>query len=476
MEPKKFLIRSGYQKSDKIKEIRNPYSKEIVNKVYISSEDDINDALNYLTSISRHYAAIPSYNKSLLLSYISKKIASRKESLAKLITEETGKPITLSRIEIERAIFTFQTGSEEARRIDGELIQLDQLPGSEGKFGIVKRFPIGVILAITPWNFPINLVAHKISPALASGNVVLLKPATSSLGCGLAIGEIVKEVCDEMGLDFCPINVITSSGTQVEKFVADNRVKMVSFTGSPFVGWHIKRNLSTQRIMLELGGNAGVIVNKDAELSIAIPKIVVGGFSNAGQSCISVQRVFVHSAIWDKFIEQIVTETKGVKYGNPFKEETLVGPMITEEEAIRVERWIEEAISAGGKILIGGSRSAAVLEPTILTNVPQSCKVCSKEVFAPLIVLQRFNEFQEAISFVNNSDFGLQAGVFTNDLNNILYAFDNLEVGGVVINDVPTYRMDSMPYGGTKLSGYGREGIKYAITEMTEQKILVLNK
>lgn len=476
MEAKKFLIGNTYQKSDRIKEIRNPYSQQIANRVYISSENDINNALNYLSSISEHYAGLPSYKKSLLLSKISETVASRKESLARLITEETGKPITLSRVEIERAIFTFQAGSEEARRIDGELIQLDQLPGSEGKFGIVKKFPIGIILAITPWNFPINLIAHKISPALASGNVVLLKPATYSLGCGLAIVEIIKEVCDIMDLNFCPINVITAGGPEIEKFVADSRVSMVSFTGSPIIGWHIKRSLSTQRVALELGGNAGVIVDEDADLSIAIPKIVIGGFSNAGQSCISVQRVFVHSTIWDKFVEQIIVKTKTVKYGNPFEEETLVGPMITEEEAVRVERWIEEALALGGILLTGGNRSAAVLEPTILTNVPQSCNVCSKEVFAPLIVLQPFREFKEAISFVNNSDFGLQAGVFTNNLNNVFYAFDKLEVGGVIINDVPTYRMDSMPYGGTKLSGYGREGIKYAINEMTEQKILVLNK
>jgi glyceraldehyde-3-phosphate dehydrogenase (NADP+) len=476
MEAKRFLIGNNFQNSDKVKEIRNPYSQQISSKVYISSDDDINKALNYLTSISENYASIPSYKKSILLSRISETLALKKEFLAKLITEETGKPITLSRVEIERAIFTFQTGAEEARRINGEVIQLDQLPGSEGKFGIIKKYPIGLILAITPWNFPINLVAHKISPALASGNVVLLKPSSYSLGCGLAIAEIIKEVCDKIGLDFCPINVVTASGSEIEKFVADNRVKMVSFTGSPIVGWHTKRNLNTQRVALELGGNAGVIVDEDADLDIAIPKIVVGGFSNAGQSCISVQRVFVHSAIWDKFVAQIVAKTKTVKYGDPFEEETIVGPMITEEEAVRVERWIEEALKVGGILITGGNRNYALLEPTILANVPQSCNVCSKEVFAPLIVLQQFKEFKEAISFVNNSDFGLQAGIFTNNLNKVFYAFDKLEVGGVVINDVPTYRMDSMPYGGTKLSGYGKEGIKYAINEMTEQKILIISK
>jgi len=476
MEAKRFLIGNNFQNSDKVKEIRNPYSQQISSKVYISSDDDINKALNYLTSISENYASIPSYKKSILLSRISETLALKKEFLAKLITEETGKPITLSRVEIERAIFTFQTGAEEARRINGEVIQLDQLPGSEGKFGIIKKYPIGLILAITPWNFPINLVAHKISPALASGNVVLLKPSSYSLGCGLAIAEIIKEVCNKIGLDFCPINVVTASGSEIEKFVADNRVKMVSFTGSPIVGWHIKRNLNTQRVALELGGNAGVIVDEDADLDIAIPKIVVGGFSNAGQSCISVQRVFVHSAIWDKFVAQIVAKTKTVKYGDPFEEETIVGPMITEEEAVRVERWIEEALKVGGILITGGNRNYALLEPTILANVPQSCNVCSKEVFAPLIVLQQFKEFKEAISFVNNSDFGLQTGIFTNNLNKVFYAFDKLEVGGVVINDVPTYRMDSMPYGGTKLSGYGKEGIKYAINEMTEQKILIISK
>lgn len=475
MEKEKFLIGNELVSSDETVDIINPYSSEVVKQVYKSNPEHISISLDYLTEVFSKFRKTPAYIKAELLEEISNKIKQRKEELAYLMTLETGKPIKLSRIEVDRAIFTFKTGSEEARRIDGDVIQIDQLKGSEGKFGIIKRFPLGLIFAITPWNFPINLVSHKISPALASGNVVLLKPASSSLCCGIEIGKIIKEASEHVGLNYCPVNVITSSGNEVEKFVSDKRVKMVSFTGSPLVGWNLKKKLSMQKISLELGGNAGVIVDESADLKLAASKIVSGAFAHAGQSCISVQRVFVHGNIYKEFGKLLLEETKKIKFGNPFEEDTMVGPMINETEAKRVEQWIQEAKDNNGKILSGGKRNKAMLEPTIISDAGKEINVNAKEVFAPLMTMTEFDDFKKAVDEVDESDFGLQAGVFTNNMKNAFYAYDNIEVGGVVINDVSTFRMDSMPYGGMKQSGVGREGIKYAIEEMTEGKIMVLS-
>lgn len=475
MEAQKFLIGNEFGSSNEIVDIINPYSFEVVRKVYKSKSEDVNFALNYLTDVFPKYKNTPTYLKAELLERISNKLIQRKEEFAQIQTLETGKPIKLARIEVDRAFFTFKTGSEEARRINGEVIQIDQLRGAENKFGIVKRFPLGVILAITPWNFPINLIAHKLSPALASGNVVLLKPASSSLCCGLELGKLVKEASEEVGLDFCPLNVVTSSGSEIEKFVSDDRIKMISFTGSPVVGWGMKKKISMQKISLELGGNAGCIVDETADLNFAIPKIIIGAFAQAGQSCISVQRVFVHKKIYKEFEKLLIDETKKVKFGNPFEEDTLVGPMINENEAIRAESWINESLDSKGKILIGGKRTRAMLEPTVLANVSKVSKVNAKEIFAPAMTLTEFDDFKTAVKEVDDSDFGLQAGVFTKNIDNAFYAFNNIEVGGVIVNDIPTFRMDSMPYGGAKQSGMGKEGIKYAIEEMTERKIMVIS-
>jgi acyl-CoA reductase-like NAD-dependent aldehyde dehydrogenase len=475
METQKFLIKNEFTSSDKVVDAINPYSLEVVRKVYKTNAEQINTSLDYLTEIFPKYKDTPTYVKAELLDRIAKKLIDKKEEFAQIQTLETGKPIRLARIEVDRAIFTFRTGSEEARRIEGEVIQIDQLKGTENKFGIIKRFPLGVILAITPWNFPVNLIAHKLAPALASGNVVLLKPASASICCGLEIGRIVKEASEEIGLDFCPVNVITSSGSEIEKFVSDDRIKMISFTGSPVVGWDLKKKANKQKIALELGGNAGVIVDDSADLKIAASKIVMGAFAHAGQSCISVQRVFVHKNIYKEFEKLLLEETSKMKAGDPFDENIFVGPMINEQEAIRAESWIKDAVNSQGKILAGGKRRKTVLEPTILTNVSKESNVNSKEVFAPLLTLKEFTDFKKVISEVDDSDYGLQAGVFTKNIDYAFYAYNNIEVGGVIINDVPTFRMDSMPYGGVKQSGMGKEGVKYAIEEMTEEKIMIVS-
>jgi acyl-CoA reductase-like NAD-dependent aldehyde dehydrogenase len=286
---------------------------------------------------------------------------------------------------------------------------------------------------------------------------------------------VIYESCIELGFDFCPVNVITNSGDEIEDFLNDSRVKMISFTGSPVVGWGIKKKLEMQKLSLELGGNAGVIVDESADIELAASKITIGAFAHAGQSCISVQRVLVHKNIYKDFEKILLEKTKTIKAGNPFEEDTIVGPMITLKEAERVERWIKEATGGNAEILAGGSRENAVIKPTILANTISSQNVNSKEVFAPLMTLREFDNFEDAVKEVNNSDYGLQAGVFTNNMKNAMYAFDNIEVGGVVINDISTYRLDSMPYGGVKQSGFGKEGVKYAIEEMTERRLMVIS-
>lgn len=473
--PEKFLVADNFllSASNEQFDVINPYSGKAVRKISKAGRDDFNTSLNYLGSVFRKYKAEPVYLRVELLKRIAGKISVRAEELAQLLTLETGKPIKYSRIEVQRAVLTFTLGSEEASRINGELTDLSRIKGSENIQGIIKRFPVGVILAITPWNFPVNLVAHKLSPALASGNVVLLKPASASAACGIEIVKIIKECCDELQLGYCPVNVLTAPGSITQEFASDDRVNLVSFTGSSSVGWLLKKSLNRQKISLELGGNAGVIVDETANLEDAVAKIVTGAFAQAGQSCISVQRIFVHRKIYEDFLSKYIGETEKLKVGDPFDDDTEVASMINEEEAKRAESWIQEAISEGANIAFGGKRQAAVLTPTILCNTRKNMKVNSHEVFAPVSTVTEFSEFDSAIEMINDSLYGLQAGIFTNNLKNAFTAFEKIETGGVIINNVSTYRMDAMPYGGVKDSGNAREGVKYAIEEMTERKIMV---
>ncbi|MBZ0203030.1 MAG: aldehyde dehydrogenase family protein [Ignavibacteria bacterium] len=472
--PQQFIIENTFCDSEKTRKVINPYTNKTVGEVYIAGDEHFDRSCKYLTQIAEEYRKIPAYTKQELLYRISEKVSQIKNELARLITDETGKPIKFSLIEVDRAIFTFRLGAEECTRIPGEVLQLDLLRGSENKTGIVKRFPIGLILGITPWNFPINLVAHKISPALASGNVIMIKPSSNSMLTAIALGKLIMEACKELGINIMPVNVLPLAGSDMDKHIADNRIKLISFTGSSDVGWGIRRKTDRQKVSLELGGNAGVMVNDDADIQAAAAKIALGGFSQAGQSCISVQRVYIHANVYDEFVRHLLTETKKIKFGDPYDENTITGPMITEDEAIRAEQWINEAEKAGAKILTGGKRNGAVLEPTIIENAPNSANVKCGEVFAPVVTVDKFTSFKEAVSEINNSRFGLQAGVFTNRMSDIMYAYDNIHTGGVIINEASAYRMDAMPYGGVKDSGNTREGVKYAIKEMTEEKILVL--
>ncbi|MEO8513690.1 MAG: aldehyde dehydrogenase family protein [Ignavibacteria bacterium] len=471
--PEKILIGNEFIATSEVKPVVNPYTNKKVAEAYIAGEKEFNTSKEYLTKSFEEYNKLPVYKRQELLYAISDSVKAKKNELAKLITDETGKPIKFSLLEVDRAIFTFRLGAEECSRIYGEVLPLDLLSGSENKTGIVRRFPVGLILGITPWNFPINLAAHKISPALASGNVIMIKPSSSSMLTAIALGKIVFDACNELGITSIPLNILPISGSNMDKHIADPAIKLISFTGSGDVGWGIKKKSERQKVSLELGGNAGVIVNNDADIDSAVSKITIGGFSQAGQSCISVQRVFIHTKIYEEFRAKLIDAAKKIKFGDPYDADTITGPMINEEEAQRAEKWISEAKQAGAVILTGGTRNNAVIEPTVIENAPDTASVKCAEVFAPVITIEQFSDFTDAVNRVNNSKFGLQAGVFTNSMSDIMYAYNNIHSGGVIINEASAYRMDAMPYGGVKDSGNTREGIRYAINEMTEEKILV---
>jgi glyceraldehyde-3-phosphate dehydrogenase (NADP+) len=471
MESAKFLINGGWRSSEVTRPVVNPFTNRVVGKVCQASGHDIDAAIAAAVQAFAKTRRLSSYQRSTALLFIAREIEAEKEKLARLITAETGKPITFSRAEVDRSVFTFLTASEEAKRIEGVVLPLDLVADSGNRIGFVRRFPLGPVAAITPFNFPLNLVAHKIGPALAAGNTVVLKPSSSAPLIALALAEIISR----SGLPEGAVNVVPCLAGESDQLIVDERVKLLSFTGSPSVGWTMKARAGKKRVVLELGGNAGVIVDEDADVEYALRRIAMGAYGNAGQSCIAVQRVFVHESLFAGFLERFVSLSAAQPTGDPEDNQTVVGPMITEKAAKKVEEWINEAVAGGARLLCGGRRKGAVLEPTVLADVRAEMNVCAKEVFAPVATVEPFANFKQAISMVNNSLYGLQAGVFTNSVTSMVQAFEDLEVGGVIVNDAPTYRMDHMPYEGVKDSGFGREGVRYAIEEMTELKLLGLN-
>jgi glyceraldehyde-3-phosphate dehydrogenase (NADP+) len=417
--------------------------------------------------VTRH---LPAYERGAILRNISAGIKARREELGRLIALEAGKPIRDSLVEVDRAVVTFRLGAEEAERMVGETIPLDITAAGKGRMGITRRFPIGPIAAISPFNFPLNLAAHKLSPAIASGNPIVLKPPSKDPLVMLTVAEIVEEAGAPMG----SVSILPMSRELGDRMVSDDRFKLLTFTGSPSVGWRMKERAGKKRVVLELGGNAGVIIDKTADLDWAVKRCLVGAYAYAGQVCISVQRMFVHEDIWDAFMPKLIEGARGLKLGDPLDPQTDVGPMVDGNAASRTQRWVDEAIAAGGKALLGGTANGTFFPPTILIDVPVTAAVCSNEAFAPLVVAFKFRDIEDAIRGVNDSMFGLQTGVFTNDLAAAWKSFNELEVGGVIVNDVPTFRSDHMPYGGVKDSGLGREGIRWAIEDMTELRIMVL--
>jgi len=467
----KFLVDGQWKTSNELVEIRSPYSGEVVGITYQATPDDVETAIQAASRAFEQTRQLPTYRRAEILEKIVHAINPHQEEMARLIAQEAGKPIQTARGEVSRAILTFTDALEESKRIRGEWLPLDLEASSEGRFALVRRFPLGPVAAITPFNFPLNLVVHKVGPMLACGNTMVLKPAPQAPLSALNLARIV----DEAGAPPGTLNALLASVEATQPLITDERLKMLTFTGSAAVGWALKQKAGKKRVVLELGGNAGVAIHSDADLDYAAQRCAVGGFSYAGQSCISVQRAYVHGPVFDEFAEKFLNLVKQLNVGDPLDEATDVGPMISRGDAERAESWIKEAVDGGAKLLIGGERDGALLQPTVLTGTDPEMKVCRQEIFAPVVALEPYDDLEEAILRINDSPYGLQAGIFTGDVNAVFHAFEVLDVGGVLVNDVPTYRADPMPYGGVKDSGLGREGVRYAIEEMTERKVLVLN-
>jgi len=448
-----------------------PWDKQVVADVDLAGTEQLELAIAKAEKAKELMANLPSFKRYEILMDIAAKIKERRDELANILSLEAGKPLKLAFGEVDRAIQVFVVAAEESKRLPSEVIQIDWTPAGEGKEGIVKYFPIGLIAGISPFNFPLNLSVHKIAPAIASGCPIILKPARSTPISALILAEII----DTTALPKGAFSVLPMDRVAGNQLVTDERFAMLSFTGSPQVGWKMKNQAGRKKVVLELGGNAGVVVSPTANLDIAVSKCVTGAFAYSGQVCIHTQRIFVHASIFDRFIERFVEKASKMKQGHPSDSNTDISAMIDEENAIRVEEWIKESVEQGARILYGGKREGCFVQPTIITNTKQDMKVCAMEVFGPVVVIEPYENFGDAINLINSSEFGLQAGVFTNQIDEMNHAYSKLEVGGVIINDVPTFRVDHMPYGGVKNSGLGREGVKYSIFEMLEPKLLIKN-
>ena len=465
------LIGNVWKETNQKIEVRNPFNNEIITECFYGRKSEIEDAIKEALKAFRIMRVMPAFKRAEILKRTADIIAENKEDFAKLISLEAGKPISAAKAEVDRSVTTFLLASEEATRIYGEVLSLDISAAAGNRMGITRRFPLGVIAAITPFNFPLNLVAHKIAPALAAGNSVVHKPSSSTPLTALKLGQALLEA----GMPEGAVNVVPCPGSVADSMVIDERIGMISFTGSPEVGWGIKSRAGRKKVALELGGNAAVVIEPDSDIEAAATRCVAGGYAYSGQVCISLQRIYVHEKIYDQFKNVFVEKVKAVKTGDPALQDTVAGPLITEEEVKRVGDWVLEAADMGGKILAGGTREKNIYMPTVLEKVPKHACCVKDEIFGPVTVLFPYNDFDEAIDKVNDSVYGLQAGVFSRDMGKALKAFNKIEAGGVMINEVPTFRVDNFPYGGIKNSGFGREGVKYAVEEMTEIKIMVVD-
>jgi len=454
-------------------EVRSPWDQGLVGRVSIATRADARQAVSHAVASLRRTRALPRWKRREILEEIAATLLEQKERFAKLIVAEAGKPIRLARAEVDRAILTFKTAAEEAARLGGESLPLDLTEGNEGRWGLVQRFPVGPILAITPFNFPLNLVAHKLAPAIAAGCPILLKPAPQTPFTALALGEVIlKAGWPQEALAILPLSNADTAWL-AEK---EDRIKLVSFTGSAKVGWELKARSGRKRVLLELGGNAALIVHNDwIDLDDAAARTAHAAFGYAGQSCISVQRIFVQRSVFQTFMWKLVEHTAHLVSGDPSDEATEVGPLIRAADADRVETWVREAVEGGAKLVAGGERNGSVITPVILTATKPGMKVRDEEVFGPVVLVEPYEDFEQALADVNHSRYGLQAGLLTRDAGRILTAYRELEVGALIVGDTPAWRLDPMPYGGVKDSGLGREGIRSAIEEMTESRMLVMS-
>lgn len=450
--------------------VTDKFTGESATRVAMATPEAIDQGIAAAVAAAGPTAAMVPYERQAVLNHCVKRFTQRAEELAQALCVEAGKPIKDSRGEVSRLIDTFRIAAEESVRMTGEVQNLEIAPRARGYRGMFKRVPIGPCSFISPFNFPLNLAAHKVAPAIAVGCPFVLKPASLTPVGALIMGEVLAETDLPPGA----FSILPCRRDGADLFTTDDRLKLLSFTGSPDVGWQLKARAGKKKVILELGGNAACIVDADADLDDAVQRLVFGAFYQSGQSCIGVQRIMVHQDIYEDLKTRLIAATSQLKSGNPSDESTFIGPMISEKEAARLESWIVSAVKAGGVMLCGGKRNGAILDATLLENVPRGEDVCAKEAFGPVAVLSKFSKFEDAVAEVNGSVFGLQTGVFTRDLYKMLHAWDHLEVGGVIIGDVPSWRVDNMPYGGVKDSGLGREGIRFAMEDMTEIRNLVI--
>ncbi len=470
-ESRPFLVHGQWKQGEVTASVVDPFTGQLIAEVAQATESDVDQAIASTDSAAATMGQLPSHARYNILQQIAALIYRRRNEFARTITTEAGKPISDATREVSRAVQTFTVAAEEARRIAGEVVPLDWMPGSDGHVGVLRRFPIGPVLGITPFNFPLNLVAHKVAPALAAGNSILIKPAPQTPLTALLLGEVAMEA----GLPEGGLNVVPCANVLAERMVVDPRFKLLSFTGSASVGWMLKSKCGKKKVTLELGGNAGVVIEPDADIELAAQRCATGGFGYAGQTCVSVQRIFVHHSIADLFTTKLLMHVARLKAGDPNDETTSIGPLIDHTAAQRVESWIGEAVAEGARVLLGGRRMGSLVEATVLSNVKPDMKVSCNEVFGPVVTVTPYRQLSEAVALLNQSDFGLQAGIFTQDINKIFYAFRHVEVGAVLANEIPTFRADHMPYGGVKDSGLGREGVRAAIEDMTEPRLLIMN-
>lgn len=471
METRKMLIGGEWLDGSETFEVSSPYSGELIATVSSASEAELGQAVAHAASAAAQMRKLARFQIARGLRRISEGIAARKDEFACTIAMEAAKPISLARGEVERSIATFAWASGEAERFTGEIVPVDVQPNGRGKTAYTRREPRGIIYGITPFNFPINLVAHKVAPALAAGNSIIIKPSQRTPLTSLLLGEVFLE----SGLPPAALQVVPMDVKYMDAVVADDRIAMISFTGSAAVGWNLKQKAGKKAIALELGGNAPVIVDRSANIAKSVDKTLTGAFAYAGQICISVQRVYIQETIFEEWTEKFIAGAESLIKGDPLNEQTQLSVMIDESAAQKAEAWIDEAVSNGATTLAGGIRDRSMLDATILTGTTPEMRVVSEEIFAPVAVVEKFDAFADAVDMANNSKYGLQAGVFTSDLANMSYAAEMLEFGGVIVNDVPTFRVDNMPYGGSKESGFGREGVRYAMEEMSEIKLVVIN-
>jgi acyl-CoA reductase-like NAD-dependent aldehyde dehydrogenase len=466
-----FFVDGKWLEEGDLVEVHAPYDGAVIARVRQGRREHAEAAIAAAVKAFGTTRRLPAFERQRVLRRIATGIQERREEFARTLALEAGKPIKSARLEVDRSIFTYNIAAEESVRNYGEYLPLDWQQHTAGRWGIVRRFPLGPVAGITPFNFPLNLMAHKVAPAIAAGCSMVLKPAPETPLTSLLVAEIVQHA----GWPDGGLNVIPLSNEDSELLVTDDRIKLISFTGSAFVGWAIKDKAGKKKVVLELGGNSGVIVHNDCDLAYAAGRCVTGGFNYAGQSCISVQRILVEQSVYGKFTELFVDLASKLKLGDPLDESSDLGPLIRESDAIRAADWVQEAVRSGARLLCGGKRQGSLLEPTVLTGTRPDMKVNCQEIFAPVVTVEPYNDFPSALREINNSAYGLQAGVFTRDAKLIFQAYEELEVGGLIAGDVPSFRIDHMPYGGIKDSGFGREGLRNSIEEMTEPKLLVMN-